>query len=96
MKALTSRDRARLPTPDIIAAVNRVVQGWAGYFQHCAQAFSALRRFVAQRVRIYLRRKHRQRTWEYRAFPDSSLYGRLGLYRLPPGAAGRLPASAVR
>jgi len=30
VKALTGRDRARWPTSDVIAAVNRVVQGWGG------------------------------------------------------------------
>ena len=30
VKALTGRERARWPTSDVIAAVNRVVQGWGG------------------------------------------------------------------
>lgn len=98
VKALTGRERARRPTPDVIAAVNRVVQGWGGYFhfRHCTAAFSALNEFVCDRVRIYLRRKHRVRTGGYRAFPASLLYGRFGLYRLPITAPPRAPASAMR
>ena len=98
VKALTTRTHLARPTADVITEINQVVRGWAGYFhvQHCGRAFSALRRFVSQRVRLYLRRKHRVQSWGYRAFPDLFLYGQLGLYKLPgaPGAAP--PASASR
>jgi len=97
VKALTTRAHLARPTAEVIAGVNQVVRGWAGYFriQHCGRAFSTMRRFLTQRVRIYLRRKHRLQSWSYRAFPDPFLYGRLGLYRLP-GAPWSPPASAVR
>ena len=97
VKARTTRAALARPTADVIAELNRVVRGWAGYFHflHCGRAFSALRRFVSQRVRIYLRRKHRTQSWGYQAFPDAVLYGRLGLYRLP-GAPSQAPASASR
>ena len=70
------------------------MRGWAGYFhvQHCGRAFSALPRFLTQRVRIYLRRTHRTQSWGYQAFPDAVLYG---LYQLP-GAPWAPPASALR
>ena len=98
VKALTARDRLALPTPVVIAEVNRVVQGWAGYFhfQHCTRDFSHLRWFVEERVRISLRRKHRHRTRGYQALPHDSLYGRLGLYRLPMRAPWLAPAHAWR
>jgi RNA-directed DNA polymerase len=97
VRAQTTRAALARPTAAVIAEVNQVVRGWAGYFhvQHCGRAFSALRRFLTQRVRIYLRRKHRLQSWSYRAFPDPFLYGRLGLYRMP-GAPWSPPASAVR
>jgi len=98
VKALTTRATLARPTADVITAVNQVVRGWAGYFhfQHCGRAFSALRRFVTQRVRIYLRRKHRAPSWGYQAFPDAYLYGPLGLYKLPGAPWGAPPASASR
>ncbi len=98
VKALTGRDRARRPTPDVIAEVNRTVQGWAGYFyfRHCTATFSALNEFVCARVRIYLRRKHQYRTSGYRAYPAALLYGRFGLYRLPLTAPRRAPTFASR
>jgi len=97
-KALTGRDHLALPTPALITAVNRVVRGWAGYFyfQHCTRAFSALRWFLEERVRTYLRRKHRHRTRAYRAIPYTALYDRLGLYRLPMRAPWTPPTHAGR
>ena len=98
VKALTGRDHLALPTPTLITAVNRVVRGWAGYFhfQHCSRAFSALRWFIEERVRTYLRRKYRHRTRAYHAFPYAMLYGRLGLYRLPTRAPWTTPMHAMR
>jgi group II intron reverse transcriptase/maturase len=97
VKALTGRDHLALPTPTLINAVNRVVRGWAGYFhfQHCTRDFSALRWFIEERVRTYLRRKHRYRTRAYQAVPYTVLYGRLGLYRLPTRAPWTPPTHAV-
>lgn len=98
VKALTGRDHLALPTPTLITAVNRVVRGWAGYFhfQHCSRDFSALRWFIEERVRTYLRRKHRHRTRAYQAIPYTVLYGRLGLYRLPTRAPWTTPMHAGR
>ncbi len=98
VKTLTGRDHLALPTPTVIAAINRVLRGWAGYFyfQHCTRDFSALRWFIEERVRTYLRRKHRHRTRAYQAFPYAVLYGRLGLYRLPTRAPWTPPTHALR
>ena len=98
VKALTGRDRLALPTPAVIAEINRVLRGWAGYFyfQHCTRDFSALRWFTEERVRTYLRRKHQHRSRGYQAFPHTVLYGRLGLYRLPTRAPWTSPAHALR
>jgi group II intron reverse transcriptase/maturase len=98
VKALTGRDHLALPTPTLITAVNRVVRGWAGYFhfQHCTRDFSTLRWFIEERVRTYLRRKHRHRTRAYQALPYTVLYKRLGLYRLPMRAPWTTPTHAGR
>jgi RNA-directed DNA polymerase len=98
VKALTGRDHLALPTPALIAVINRVLRGWVGYFHfgHCTQAFGALRWYTEERVRTYLRRKHRHRTRAYRALPYTVLYDRLGLYRLPMRAPWTPPAHASR
>jgi RNA-directed DNA polymerase len=98
VKALTGRDHLALPTPAVITAINRVVRGWAGYFhfQHCTRDFSALRWFLEERVRTYLRRKHQHRSRGYQAYPFDVLYGRVGLYRLPMRAPWTPPTHALR
>jgi len=98
VKGLTDRTRASLPTPAVIAEVNCVVHGWAGHFhfKHCARDFRNLRRFVEERVRTYLRRKHRHRTRGYQAFPTPFLYQCLGLYRLPDAPPWLASAHALR
>ena len=96
VKALTGRDRLALPTPTVITDISRVVRGWAGYFyvQNCTRDFSALRWFLEERVRTFLRRKHRYRSRAYHAYPYTLLYGRLGLYRLPMRAPCSTPMCA--
>jgi hypothetical protein len=98
VKALTGRDHLALPTPTVIAAINRVLRGWAGHFpfQHCTRDFSALRWFIEERVRTDLRRKHRHRTRAYQAFPHTAPYWPLGLYRLPSRAPWTPPTHALR
>ena len=98
LRVRTGRDHLALPMPIVITAVNRVVRSWAGYFhfQHCTRDFGALRGFIEERVRTYLRRKHRHRTRAYQAVPHTVLYGRLGLYRLPARAPWTPPTPALR
>jgi RNA-directed DNA polymerase len=98
VKGLTGRDHLALPTLTLIAAVNRVVRGWAGYFyvHNCSRDFSALRWFLEERVRTYLRRKHGYRSRGYRAFPHTFLYGSLGLFRLPMRVPWTSPTHAGR
>lgn len=98
VKALTTRDHLALPTATVITAVNQVVRGWAGYFyfQNCSRDFSTLRWFLEERVRTFLRRKHRYRSRAYAAFPYTLLYGRLGLYRLPMRAPRSTPMCVGR
>ena len=42
-------------------------------------------RFAEQRLRIWLRNRHKVRSWRagYRRFPQSSLYTSYGLYKVP-------------
>jgi RNA-directed DNA polymerase len=51
------------PTPwtELRARLNRLLTGWAGYFQfgHTAKAYQAVKWHVAYRVRQHLRRRHK-------------------------------------
>ena len=53
------------------------------YYGHCSNDLLRLRRFLDERVRTYLRRKHRMKSRGYKAFPYRYLYEDLGLYKIP-------------
>jgi len=55
----------------------------------------SLKRFIEQRVRIYLRRRHRIKNWGYEAHPDKYLYNTLGLYKIPTTAPWTQTAKAA-
>ena len=82
--ALTARNMTWQETTDLVAKLNRVLRGWANYFQvgTVSGAYRALESYTAMRLRRWLRYKHK--AWHSRAgrFYDSYLYGDLGLVRL--------------
>jgi len=82
--ALTARNMTWQETTDVVAKLNRVLRGWANYFQvgTVSGAYRALESYTALRLRRWLRYKHG--AWHSRAgqFYDSYLYGELGLVRL--------------
>ena len=82
--ALTARNMTWQETTDVVAKLNRVLRGWANYFQvgTVSGADRALEHYTAQRLRRWLRYKHQ--AWHSRAgrFYDSYPYGELGLVRL--------------
>jgi RNA-directed DNA polymerase len=49
------------PWPELRSRLNRLLTGWAEYFQfgYTASAYQAVKRHVAQRVRQFLRRRHK-------------------------------------
>lgn len=98
IKELTGRDRAPLPDRLAIAELNQVVRGWVGYFHYrnCSRDLASLKRYLEQRVRIFLGRKYGRWRWGGTTFPASHLYGRLGLYAIPTTAGWTRPASASR
>ncbi len=80
IKNLTCRRTLALPKEVVIQKLNEAVRGWVGYFYYgnCSKDFSALRRFLEERVRIYLRRKHQKKSRGYKAYPNKYLYETLG------------------
>lgn len=73
-------------TAETVTRVNRVVRGWGNYF-HTAQStevFRSMNDWLGNRMRIWLAKKHKLRgKSRYETYPDETLYGELGLYRLP-------------
>jgi RNA-directed DNA polymerase len=95
MKALTGRKALWLPTQVVIGKLNELVRGWVGYFYYgnCSRPLAKIKRFLEERVRIYLRRKHRQARKGYRSV--RFLYGDLGLYKIPTTAPWTQTAKAA-
>jgi RNA-directed DNA polymerase len=96
-KKLTCRRTLALPTEVVIQRLNEVIRGWVGYFyyENCSKDFSALRWFLEERVRIYLRRKHQKKSRGYKDYPYTYLYETLGLFKIPMKAPWTLAAKAA-
>ena len=75
LKRLTLRSTLSLPEEIVVQKLNERIRGWVGYFYYgnCSKDLKFLKRFLEQRVRIYLRRKHRTKSWGYKAYPDKYL-----------------------
>ena len=66
VKALTGRSTTNMELSDLLAALNRVLRGWANYFQHAAakHTFAYLGYYAWWRVGRWLRKKHPRLTWK--------------------------------
>ena len=64
--------------------LNAVLRGWSGYFAYGsrAEACRAVNHHVAERVRVFLTRRHKVRGHGYKVFPDRRIYGELGVLNL--------------
>jgi RNA-directed DNA polymerase len=93
LRAMTSSRFGFKPIPDLIAELNRNLQGWSAYFSfgYPSQAYHDLNYYVQHRLRIHLNRRSQR---GYRAPAGVSLYAhlrRLGLqYLSTPRRSGRL------
>jgi len=95
MESLTDRTNLALPTDVVIRKLNEVVRGWVGYFRYgsCSRDMSKLKRYLEERVQIYLRHKHRKAR-RFMSYPYHYLYENLGLYKIPTSAPYKLTAKA--
>jgi RNA-directed DNA polymerase len=98
-EAIRQKTKRRDPRPlsQIIADVNRTLRGWFHYFQHSiANVFAPEDRWVRQRLRTILRRRHkgkgRARGRDHQRWPNA-YFAELGLFSL---AIARAAASHVR
>ena len=96
IKELTARKSLAIPKEVAINKLNEVVRGWSGYFyyKNCSKDFSALKNYLEERLRIYLRRKRGKAGKGYRAYPYQYLYNALKLYRIPTTAPWTQTAKA--
>jgi RNA-directed DNA polymerase len=78
--------------PDVVKALNRQLQGWANYFSYGSRllAYRTVDNYVHERMRYFLRRRHKVSTRGTRRFDKGMVFGRLGVMHLrarPEGAA---------
>jgi RNA-directed DNA polymerase len=72
------------PWDEVRDQLNRKLKGWKAYFGLGSpwKAFEALDQHVEERVRHFLRRRHKVQSQGTRQFSMKRIYGELGVYRL--------------
>ena len=81
---LTHRRYGLLDSETVVRRLNRMMTGWANYFQlgQVSPAYKAVDEHAIRRLRQWLCRKHKVRAGKYVRFPDKRLRDDLGLTRL--------------
>jgi hypothetical protein len=84
ISAETGRNKTQLEHTQIVAALNRMMIGWANYFclGPVSKAYQAVERHSRKRLRQWLRSKHQVQGPAIKQFPYASLHDVLGLVRL--------------
>jgi RNA-directed DNA polymerase len=100
IRAVTSWSRTERPVAAVVAELNPVLRGWAGYFRNgnSGRKFNAVDGYVHERLAIFASRKHglRGRNWATRYTQGWAT--RLGVCRLSgacQGSGGRLEVSGA-
>ena len=67
-----------------MADLNPVLRGWAHYFSYgtSLMAYRAVDHYVYERVRQFLRRRHKVPSRGTRRFPIARVFGELGVFPL--------------
>jgi RNA-directed DNA polymerase len=72
------------PWPVVVGELNRVLRGWGSYFSYGTRypAYRAVESYAYDRVRDFLRRRHKVPTRGTRRFSRRRVFGELGLLGL--------------
>jgi RNA-directed DNA polymerase len=73
------------PWPELRDRLNAMLRGWSNYFSLGDRyaAYRAVNNHVYQRVRVFLRRRHKVSSLGTASFPHQVVYGKLGVFFLP-------------
>ncbi len=79
------------PWKEVCQKLNRKLRGWRQYFRcgSTSQAYRAVDEYVYDRVRNFLRRRHKVSSQGTRQFPSERVYGPMGVLRLQGPRAAR-------
>jgi RNA-directed DNA polymerase len=85
LHAETDRRTCLIDTAEVVLRINRLLQGWAGYFclGPVSTSYRAIDRYTIRRLRRWLCAKHKMQSRGHTRFPDELFHSRLGLVRLP-------------
>jgi RNA-directed DNA polymerase len=77
----TDRRRTGVPTEEVVAQINRALLGWSNYFclGPVSRAYRAVDGHTRNRLRQWLRKKHKLKGRATSHFPDEHLHQKLGL-----------------
>ena len=83
------------PLPDVVRALNRALRGWANYFSYGSifVVYRSVDAHVYERMRNFLRRRHKVPTRGTRAFGWERIFGSLGVLSLGALRRGRTAVS---
>ena len=83
------------PLPDDVRALSRLLSGWANYFSHggTSVAYRSIDSHVYERMRNFLRRRHKVSTRGTRVFGWDRVFGSLGVISLGARRRGRIAVS---
>jgi RNA-directed DNA polymerase len=72
------------PWDEVREELNRVLRGWANYFAYGTRlmAYRAVDHYVWERVRHFLRRRHKVPSRGTKRFPADVVFGELGVFQL--------------
>jgi RNA-directed DNA polymerase len=86
------------PWADVCITLNRVLKGWAGYFDYgtCTPAYRAIDNHVMTRVQHFLVKRHKVPSRGTARFSRHAVFGELGIVSLRTRQAVRRPPWALR
>jgi RNA-directed DNA polymerase len=82
---------SNVPWGDVCIKLNRLLKGWAGYFDHgtCTPAYRAIDNHVMTRVQHFLTKRHRVPSRGTERFSRDIVFGELGVLSLRAKQAAR-------
>jgi RNA-directed DNA polymerase len=83
------------PWPEVRGRLNSVLRGWSSYFSYGTRlmAYRAIDNHVYDRMRHFLRKRHKVQGRGIRRFPAEQVFGPLGVLRLRRVHLGPLPCT---